>query len=1073
MPKFLNAVDLAKFELQNARIQNLASAPSSPVAGQIYYDTVANRIYFWNGTSWIAADGTSVTFGSPVASAVADTSADGVAGTVARSDHRHAREAWGGAPGTTIGIGQAAAAGSNTTPSRSDHVHPLAASAAPAASAPGDAQTTGVATTFAASDHKHAREAFATNTVALGTAAAAGAAGTLIRSDATIAAFDATSPTTSAPGDAAAAGSVAFAARRDHVHGREQSLAKAPVRVASSSNVTLAGPGTTVDGVTMANGERFLAIGQSTQNQNGIYVFNGAGSAATRSTDADSSSEFPSGTLIPVSEGTYADSVMMLTTNDPIVLGTTSTSFGVVAATLGSNPAQIDVGDAQAAGTSNTLARSDHQHALPTPSAPATTEGIGTAAAVGSATTVARADHVHPMAAAAAPAASAVGDTVVTGSNTTFAASDHKHAREAFASPAIVLGSAAAGGAATTLIRSDATIQAFDATNPTTSAVGDAAAVGSAAFAARRDHTHGREAFATNTIALGSATAAGAATTHIRSDATIQAFDATAPTTSTPGDAAAVGAVNFAARRDHIHGRETSVAKQPARAATTSAGTLATSFANGQVIDGVTLATGNRILIKDQATGSENGVYTVNASGAPTRATDADTSAEMSSGVTVTVAEGTANNDTEWILSTNDPITLNTTALVFTPIGSAPGAVGNSAVGDSNASGTNISFARSDHRHGRESFAAPAASAVGDTVVTGTGPGVAASDHKHAREAFAAPSAQTAFGASSATGSATTINHSDHTHGTPTHDNAAHSAITINSLATPTTDVAWGSHKITGLLDPTSPQDAATKAYVDATATGLDVKASVKMASTANIAGTYNATGGTAGRGQFTAMSNAAIDGIALVAGDRLLLKDQSTGAQNGIWVVTTVGSGANGVWDRATDFDQDAEVTAGAFTFVEQGTTNADSGWVLTTDNPITIGGASGTALAWSQFSGAGQITAGTGLTKTGNTINAIAGTTAASGGPGGGLVANADDIVIDTNVVARKYAVSVGDGSTVAYVITHNLGTQDVMLTLRDNTTPYAVMYPDFEATSTNTCTIRFGTAPTTNQYRAVVHA
>lgn len=108
--------------------------------------------------------------------------------------------------------------------------------------------------------------------------------------------------------------------------------------------------------------------------------------------------------------------------------------------------------------------------------------------------------------------------------------------------------------------------------------------------------------------------------------------------------------------------------KDSVRVATTAAGTLATSFANGQSVDGVALVTGDRILIKNQASGSENGIYTVNASGAPTRATDADASSEVTSGLTVAVAEGTSNADTVWILTTNDPITLNTTALTFAKI---------------------------------------------------------------------------------------------------------------------------------------------------------------------------------------------------------------------------------------------------------------------------------------------------------------------------------------------------------------------------------------------------------------------
>jgi hypothetical protein len=105
--------------------------------------------------------------------------------------------------------------------------------------------------------------------------------------------------------------------------------------------------------------------------------------------------------------------------------------------------------------------------------------------------------------------------------------------------------------------------------------------------------------------------------------------------------------------------------KDSVRVATTAPGTLASSFENGDTIDGVVLVTGDRILIKNQASGAENGVYTVNASGAPTRSTDADTDAEVTAMMTVPVSEGTANLDTYWMLTTNDPIVLDTTSLVF------------------------------------------------------------------------------------------------------------------------------------------------------------------------------------------------------------------------------------------------------------------------------------------------------------------------------------------------------------------------------------------------------------------------
>lgn len=113
--------------------------------------------------------------------------------------------------------------------------------------------------------------------------------------------------------------------------------------------------------------------------------------------------------------------------------------------------------------------------------------------------------------------------------------------------------------------------------------------------------------------------------------------------------------------------------KQAVRAATTVAGTLASSFENGDVIDGVTLATGDRILIKNQAAGAENGIYTVNASGAPTRSTDADSGAELVN-ATMYVSEGTTNADTQWTCSTNAPITVGSTSLVFAQLTSGGGA---------------------------------------------------------------------------------------------------------------------------------------------------------------------------------------------------------------------------------------------------------------------------------------------------------------------------------------------------------------------------------------------------------------
>jgi hypothetical protein len=203
-----------------------------------------------------------------------------------------------------------------------------------------------------------------------------------------------------------------------------------------------------------------------------------------------------------------------------------------------------------------------------------------------------------------------------------------------------------------------------------------------------------------------------------------------------------------------------------------------------------------------------------------------------------------------------------------------------------------------------------------------------------------------------------------------------------------------------------NPTDAATKSYVDGVAQGLDVKNSVRVATTGAIAGaTYTATGGTNSNGQFTTMPNS-IDGSTLVVGDRVLVKDQASGASNGIYSVTTVGTGANGVWDRASDFNTSAEVTAGAFTFVEEGTVNDNSGWVLATNNPITLGGAGGTSLSFVQFSGAGSIIAGNGLTKSGNTLSVVGTTNRISVGAGG--------VDIDASYVGQASITTLGTVTT-----------------------------------------------------------
>jgi hypothetical protein len=163
--------------------------------------------------------------------------------------------------------------------------------------------------------------------------------------------------------------------------------------------------------------------------------------------------------------------------------------------------------------------------------------------------------------------------------------------------------------------------------------------------------------------------------------------------------------------------------------------------------------------------------------------------------------------------------------------------------------------------------------------------------------------------------------------------------------------IAMGTSKITGLGDPTSAQDAATKNYVDTTVQGIDWKASVRAATTTNVTLASDLENGDV------------LDGVTLATGDRVLVKDQSTGSENGIYVVKV-----SGAPDRSTDADAGAEVTANFAVFVEQGTVNSDSGFTLTNNGSVTVGT---TALVFTQFTGLGQIVAGTGLDKTGNTLD------------------------------------------------------------------------------------------------------
>jgi len=228
----------------------------------------------------------------------------------------------------------------------------------------------------------------------------------------------------------------------------------------------------------------------------------------------------------------------------------------------------------------------------------------------------------------------------------------------------------------------------------------------------------------------------------------------------------------------------------------------------------------------------------------------------------------------------------------------------------------------------------------------------------------------------------------------------------VNLVATGTGTVDVANKRITSVAEPTQSSDAATKNYVDAVKTGLDVKDSVIVTTTGNLTGTYS--NGTSGVGA-TLTNNGTqaaltIDSRVLTVGDRVLVKDQTTGLQNGFYKVTTVGTvSVNWVLTRTLDADQDSEITPGAFTFVEEGTNGASNGYVCTNVGAITVGT---TPITFVQFSGAGSVIAGDGLTKTGNILNAV--------GTNNRISISADAIDISSSYVGQATITTLGTIST-----------------------------------------------------------
>lgn len=332
-------------------------------------------------------------------------------------------------------------------------------------------------------------------------------------------------------------------------------------------------------------------------------------------------------------------------------------------------------------------------------------------------------------------------------------------------------------------------------------------------------------------------------------------------------------------------------------------------------------------------------------------------------------------------------------------------------------------------------------------------------------------------------------------------------AYRLDQFAVPTADLNINSRKLTNVADPTANQDAATKAYVDAARAGLSYKDPVRAAATTNIALTGTQT----------------IDGVAVVAGDRVLVAGQTTASQNGIYVV------AAGAWTRATDADANAEVAPGMATFVSEGTSNGNKRFVLITDAPITVGT---TSLSFTPDSSAGASYTGSNVNAGGvgvfkqlsgttfqfNGINAgsnkititadaanneididvaegnlnlanMGGTlTIGKGGTGnitaaaargtGGLGAQTAPTAA-TNVVptaagipTKVTATITHTGAATSFTITHNLGTQNVVVMVTDNASPRSMWLVDVNITDANTVTIVYSQAlPNTTVHNVTI--
>jgi hypothetical protein len=676
----------------------------------------------------------------------------------------------------------------------------------------------------------------------------------------------------------------------------------------------------------------------------------------------------------------------------------------------------------------------------------APTQVAVTTAVPGAGTTAARSDHVHSVA-TAAPVALAIGGASFPGTSTSLARADHAHGLPAFGTGAgaIVEGNdprlsddrVASGVRTLTTVVATAgatapsTGQVLTATGPTAatwqtgialtvapaSQVSVTAAVsGGAATAARADHVHSVATDVPVALSVGGTSVPGSSTSLARADHAhgLPAFGSTSGTIAQGNDARLSDDRTASGVRTATTVVATAAASAPssgqvltatgASAATwqtpASGVSLATSQVPSQVSvttavpgTGVTAARDDHVHSVATASPVDLVVGGTNAPGGSTSLARADhvhalpafgtaagTFAQGNDGrlsddriasglrtasTVVATAAATAPSVGQVLTATSPGAATWQTPLALTS--SIP-----STVSDTTASfGAATDAARRDHIHA-VSIGAPAALTVGGAANIGDSTSLARANHVHAMPGIAT---------SGVDGFISAANQGKLDGISPLAD------VTLTKLAAASAPVSFNTQRLTNVLDPTAAQDAATKAYVDAIAQGLDTKASCRLVATTNVA---------------SLSGSQTIDGIATVTGDRVLLTAQTTASANGIYVT------AAGAWARAADADTSADVTSGMYTFIVAGTANADSGWALITPDPIVLGTP---ALTFTQVTGAGQLTAGAGLTKTGNTIDVVA-------HADGSIVVAADSVQVGILATDAQHGTR-GGGTTHAAVI------------------------------------------------------